>query len=82
MKRYDIGSATCVGGVIVPNVGESKNGEFVKFEDVRRKLDMFDEMMQCLRGMRKAMQIAGHPNICNKMDNIINRARALQEAVK
>ena len=48
----------------------------------RQKLEMFDEMLSALRETRNAMQIAGSVNTCNRLDAIITRARALQEAAK
>ena len=48
----------------------------------RQKLTMFAEMLDALRSTRKAMQIAGCERICIRIDSVITRARALQEAEK
>ena len=81
MTRYEISCRECDGSQIA-TMSHSDVGEYVKYEDVRQKLEMFDEMLDALRCTRKAMQIAGSVHTCNKLDSIITRARALQEAAK
>ena len=57
-------------------------GVYIRYEDVLKKLEMFDEMLSALRETRKAMQLAGGDLTCARLDGIISRARALQEASK
>lgn len=81
MTRYEISCGDCDGSQIAV-MSHSDAGEYVKYDDVRKKLEMFDEMLFALRETRNAMQIAGSVNTCNRLDAIITRARALQEASK
>ena len=81
MTRYEISCGDCDGSQIA-TMSHSAVGEYVKYEDVRQKLEMFDEMYDAMGWMRKAMQIAGSELTCNKIDSILTRASALQEAAK
>lgn len=81
MKRYETSCGDC-DGYTCATMEESAEGEYVKYGDVRQKLDMFGEMLSALRETRKAMQIAGGDLTCARLDGIITRARALQEAGK
>ena len=81
MTRYEISCGDCDGSQIAV-MSHSDAGEYVKYDDVRKKLEMFDEMLDALKCTRKAMQIAGSVHTCNKLDSLITRARALQEAAK
>ena len=81
MKRYNP-TAYMDDGIALVEMTEAADGKYIKHEDVRQKLEIFDEMLLSLRETRKAMQIAGGDFTCARLDRIITRARVLQEASK
>lgn len=75
MKRYDP-FAFEDDGIPLADMIEGENGKYVEYEDVRQKLEMFDEFLEIMYdGDQTAKTLS-------RLDFLSRRARALQEVLK
>lgn len=94
MKRYKH-TAFIYDGIAIASVIEDDEGEYVRFEDVREKLDMFDRIMKIYDG-GNFCDLCQNKTKCDTVNNrsrcpaymrgevyeIFTDARELQEAAK